>query len=198
MAFPYLPNPCLLLCLCIKFSLIFFITYIFPFYLEEPFNLCSKTALCCTGTTAAPTLVKWQQWACHDGSGSCKMPDPGDCSCRREVSPGRRGSEPQWCKHSPCFLGVSFRRVILSHPGRRGQVWQHSWDIQSWSSHCAPAWPPPYCSEDPFHMHTCQSFPSPGGADGAPAPARSSFFKPKYVLGPGQDLMATSFIQNKV
>lgn len=39
---------------------------------------------------------------------------------------------------------------------------------------------------------------SPRGVDGAPAPAHSSFSKPEYVLGRGQDLTATSLSQNKV
>lgn len=213
MAFAYLPNPCLLLCLCIKFNLIFFITYVFPVHLEEPFSLCSKTTLCCTGTTAAPTLVKWQQRACRDGSRRCEMPARGAAAAEGRLAQAA-GAQSLNSANTP--------RVFLEFPSTR---W--SWAIQGEEDrsgstagtsnldlHAVLQLGPlltarkiPFICTHAKASHLLilassedTSLPAacPGGADGSPAPARSSFFKPKYVLGPGQDLMATSFIQNKV
>lgn len=212
MAFPYLPNPCLLLCLCIKFNLIFFITYIFPFYLEEPATSAAKPLSAATGTTAAPTLVKWQQWACCDGSRSCKMPAQGAAAAEGRLAHAGGAQS---------LNGANTPRVFLEFPSAR---W--SWAIQGEEdrsgSTAGTSNPDLHAVLQLGPLLTARKIPficthakishllilassedtslpaaSPGGADGAPAPARSSFFKPKYVLGPGQDLMATSFIQNK-
>lgn len=152
-----------------------------------------------SGDMAAAGLPWWQQlWNAIPGAQAVD---------RSLVSTGRRGSEPQWCKHSPCSLGVSFCWVILSHAGRGGQ---HSWDIHSWSHPVLQlglfltAQKILFISKASCLLilagseDTSLLTASPQSVAGAPAPAHSSFFKPEYVLDQGQDLMATSLIQNKV
>lgn len=172
-AFAYLPHPYLLLFLCIKFNLIFFITYLFPFYLQELFNLHSKPSLFCMGMMVAPPPER--------GGRSCEMPF------------GRTGLEPPRCQHFPCLLGVSFCCVMLSQPDRQssraGTSAPHLHPGLRLGPHLTVQRSPSHPHVPKHHLLILVSSEDTSLTQHlheAPAPAHSSFFKPEYVLGWGQ------------